>query len=88
MKDEAKQVREKENGARKEIIQMKKMMRQKETLAAQQGNKVQSQDELLKRRSMTIQTLKKKIMEDQICPVQGTGSSFTNFLYPTFFLLF
>ena len=66
MKDEAKQVREKENGARKEIIQMKKMMRQNETLAAQQGNKIQSQDELLKRRSMEIQTLKKKIKEDQM----------------------
>ena len=66
MKDEAKQAREKEKEARKEIIQMKKMMRQNETLAAQQGNKIQSQDELLKRRSMEIQTLKKKIKDDQM----------------------
>ena len=35
-------------------------------LAAQQGNKIQSQDELLKRRSAEIQTLKKKIKDDQL----------------------
>ena len=34
--------------------------------AAQQGNKIQSQDELLKRRSAEIQTLKKKIKDDQL----------------------
>merc|ERR1711892_1132497 len=66
MKEEAKQARDKEKDARKEIIQIKKTMRQTESLAAQQGNKLQSQDELLKRRGLEIQTLKKKIKEDQL----------------------
>ena len=65
---------------------MKKMMRQNETLAAQQCNKIQSQDKLLKRRSMEIQTLKKKIKEDQMKSkkLSSTRKWFQNFIPESF----